>query len=71
MSEHIDEYDSEDAAAAKNPYGEPKWYNELLKEGKKYLNVKYKKEIKDLDLNINTGDGDECNIYIDIKNRQR
>lgn len=41
------------------------WYNELLDAGEKYLKNKYKKEISKYRIRIHTGDGDECNIYLE------
>lgn len=44
-----------------------KWYTELLHAGEKYLKDKYKKEISKYAIIIDTGEGDECNIYINLK----
>lgn len=40
------------------------WYYDLLNEGKKYLEDKYKNDMKKYGIYVHTGDGDEGTIYI-------
>jgi len=62
---HEDEFDNDDDLDKANPYYDNKWYTELLRVGSAAIKSKYKDEIKKYGLTIHTGDGDECQIYID------
>ena len=47
-----------------NPHTKNKWYDELLSEGCRYLETKYKDEMKKYRIGVDYGDGDEGHIYI-------
>lgn len=49
------------------PYYENGWYDELLRVGKRYADDNYADVFKKYGIHIGTGDGDECNIYIECR----
>ena len=57
----------EDKAYRLNPWSKNKWYHELLDTGIQYLETEYKDDIEKYDFDINSGDGDEGQIVIDLK----